>query len=70
MEIEYYKNQKAHFTEEYEKAHERYPKTTSHRNKEAKKRAWEEFSRFGAQLIMTEEAVKRKNQGILPGGWK
>ena len=65
----YYKKQRAFFTEKYEQAYERYLEASSRHDREAKKRAWEEFNRYGGQVSALEEELKKKNQGVLPKWW-
>ena len=64
-----YKKQKAFFIEKYEKAYERYLEASSRHDREAKKRAWEEFNRYGGQVSALEEELRKKNKGILPDWW-
>jgi hypothetical protein len=65
----YYKKQKAFFTEKYEQAYERYLEASSQRDREAKKKAWEEFNRYGGQVSSLEEELRKQNQGVLPNWW-
>ena len=65
----YYKKQRAFFTEKYEQAYERYLEASSRRDREAKKKAWEEFNRYGGQVSALEEELKKQNQGVLPKWW-
>jgi len=65
----YYKKQKALFTENYEQAYEKYLEASSRHDREAKKKAWEEFNRYGGQVSALEEELKKKNQGVLPKWW-
>jgi len=65
----YYKKQRAFFTERYEQAYERYFEASSRHDREAKRKAWEEFNRYGGQVSALEEELKKKNQGVLPTWW-
>jgi hypothetical protein len=69
-EIEYYKKQKAHYTEQYEQALQRYLDASSRKDVEGKKKAWEEFNRFGGQVITLETELKNRNYGAVPSWWK
>lgn len=69
IDVGYYKKQRAFFTEKYEQAYERYLEASSRRDREAKKKAWEEFNRYGGQVSALEEELKKKNQGVLPNWW-
>jgi hypothetical protein len=69
-DIESYKKQKAHYTELYEQAYQRYLDATSRHDEEGKKKAWEEFNRFGGQVITLETELKEKNNGVVPPWWK
>lgn len=64
-----YKKQKALFTGNYEQAYEKYLEASSRHDREAKKKAWEEFIRYGGQVSALEEELKKKNRGILPKWW-
>ncbi len=66
----YYKKQKAHYTELFEQAYQRYLDATSRRDEEGKKKAWEEFNRFGGQVVSLEAELKKKNDGVVPQWWK
>lgn len=66
VDVEYYKEQKAFYLEEYQKAHERYLEAASRRDRDAKNRAWEEFNQYGGQVIILEEKLKKMNAGRLP----
>ena len=70
IDVEYYKKQKAHYTEQYEQALQRYLEASSRRDVEEKKKAWEEFNRFGGQVITLETELKKKNNGTVPSWWK
>ena len=70
LDIPAYKKQKALYTEQYEKAYQRYLDASAHRDPEAKKKAWHEFNDFGGKVIALEEEVKKKNEGVVPGWWK
>ena len=65
----YYKKQKAQVTEKFEQAHERYLVASSRRDREAKKKAWEEFNQYASQFSALEEELKKKNNGVLPEWW-
>jgi len=69
VDPEYYKKQRAFFTEKCEQAHERYLGASSQRDRESKKKAWEEFTGYGAKVAALEEEVKKQNQGVLPKWW-
>lgn len=69
IDVGYYKKQRAFFTEKYEQAYERYLEASSRKDREAKKKAWEEFNRYGGQVNSLEEELKKQNQGILPKWW-
>ena len=70
IDVDYYKKQKAYYTEQYEQAYQRYLEASSRRDAEAKKKAWEEFNRFGGQVISLETELKEKNNGSVPQWWK
>ena len=69
IDVEHYKKQKAHYTEQYEQALQRYLEASSRRDAEGKKKAWEEFNRFGGQVITLETELKKKNNGTVPSWW-
>ncbi len=69
IDIEYYKKQKAFYAEKYERAYERYLEASSRQDKAAKEKAWEEFNRYGGQVISMQEELKKKNKGVLPEWW-
>ena len=69
IDDEYYKKQKAQFTEKFEQAHERYLEASSRRDGVAKKKAWEEFIQQASQVSALEEELKKKNNGVLPEWW-
>ncbi len=69
VDIGYYKKQKAQFTEKYEQAYERYLAASSRQDREAKKKAWEEFNQYGSQVSALEQELKKKNSGVLPKWW-
>jgi hypothetical protein len=69
-DIESYKKQKAQYTELYEQAYQRYLDATSRHDEEGKQKAWEEFNRFGGQVIALETELKQKNNGVVPQWWK
>jgi len=68
--VEYYRKQKAHYIQQFEQAYQRYLEASSRRDAEAKKKAWEEFNRYGGQVITLETELKEKNNGIVPSWWK
>jgi hypothetical protein len=68
-DVEYYKKQKAHYMEQYEQALQRYHEASSRKDVEGKKKAWEEFNRFGGQVITLETELKKKNNGTVPSWW-
>jgi hypothetical protein len=70
IDVEYYKKQKAHYTEKYEQALQRYFEASSRKDVEGKKEAWEEFNKFGGQVITLETELKKKNNGTVPSWWK
>ncbi len=55
--------------EKYERAYERYLEASSRQDKAAKEKAWEEFNRYGGQVISLQEELKIKNRGVLPEWW-
>jgi hypothetical protein len=64
--VELYEKQKAYYKAEYEKALERYFEAASHHDAEAKKKAWEDFNRFGGQVISLEEELKKSAKSPTP----
>lgn len=64
--IELYEKQKALYTEEYEKAHQRYLEATSRHDAEAKKKAWEEINHFARQVSIVDEELKKSTQTTTP----
>jgi hypothetical protein len=70
VDPEFYKKQKAYYMEQYEQAYQRYLEATSRRDQEAKKKAWEEFNRFGGKVVSLETELREKNNGVLPQWWK
>jgi len=67
VNVELYEKQKALYTEEYEKAHQRYLEATSRHDAEAKKKAWEEFTHFARQVSIVDEELRKMNEGGIPG---
>jgi hypothetical protein len=67
--VDYYLKQKAYYIEQFEQAYQRYLEASSRRDVEAKNKAWEEFNRFGGQVITLETELKRKNHGTVPS-WR
>jgi hypothetical protein len=61
-----YEKQKAFYTEEYEKAHQRYLEATSRHDAEAKKKAWEEINHFARQVSIVDEELKKSTQTTAP----
>jgi hypothetical protein len=66
VRIEPYEKQKALYTEEYEKANERYLQATSRHDAEAKKKAWEEMNNFARQVSIVDEELKKRNEESTP----
>ncbi len=66
---EYYRRQKAYYLEQFESAYRRYLEASSRRDREGKKKAWEEFNQFGGRVITLEAELKKKNHGIVPSWW-
>jgi hypothetical protein len=64
--LELYEKQKALYTEEYEKANERYLQATSRHDAEAKKKAWEEMNHFARQVSIVDEELKKSTQNPTP----
>jgi hypothetical protein len=64
--VELHEKQKAYYKAEYEKALERYFEAASRHDAEGKKKAWEEFNRFGGQVISLEEELKKSTPGTTP----
>ncbi len=60
VDVAPYEKQKAYYKAEYEKALERYFQASSRHDEEGKKKAWEEFNRYGGQVISLEEELKKK----------
>ena len=70
VSVEHYRKQKAYYVEQFEKAYQRYLEASSRRDGEGKRKAWEEFNRFGGRVITLETELKKKNNGTLPSWWK
>ena len=70
INVEHYRKQKAYYFEQFEQAYQRYLEASSRRDVEGKKKAWEEFNRFGGQVITLETELKKKNNGTVPSWWK
>ena len=70
INVEQYKKKKTQYVTQYEQAYQRYLEATSRGDAEAKKKAWEEFNRFGGQVITLETELRKKNNGTLPSWWK
>jgi hypothetical protein len=61
--VEAFQKEKAIYAEKFEEAHKRYLEACSQRDEEAKKKAWEEFTRFAGQVSqITEELEKRESK--------
>ena len=65
-----YKKQKAYYTQQYEEAYQRYLDATSRRDPEAKKKAWDEFNKYGGEVVKMESDLRKKNNGEVPSWWK
>jgi hypothetical protein len=70
VSVEHYQKQKAYYLAQFEQAYQRYLEASSRRDVEGKKKAWEEFNRFGGQVITMETELKKKNNGAVPPWWK
>jgi len=70
VNVEQYKKAKAHYIREYEDAYQRYLEATSRRDPEAKKKAWDEFNKFGGEVVKMETELRKKNNGEVPEWWK
>lgn len=70
IDVGYYRKQKALYMGQYEQAYQRYLDASSRRDEEGKKKAWEEFNRYGGQVISLESELKQKNNGVVPQWWK
>ncbi|MFH1763842.1 MAG: hypothetical protein ABIF09_06590 [Gemmatimonadota bacterium] len=70
IEAEKYKKQKAQYTQQFEEAYQRYLEASARKDPRAKKIAWEEFNRYGGQVVSLEAELMKKNNGTLPGWWK
>jgi len=68
--MEDYRKKKTYYIEQFEQAYQRYLEASSRKDVEGKKKAWEEFNRFGGQVITLETELKKKNNGTLPSWWK
>ena len=68
--VEPYKKQKAYYTQQFEKAYQRYLDATSRRDLEAKKKAWDEFNKYGGEVVKMESDLRKKNNGEVPSWWK
>jgi hypothetical protein len=64
VSVELYEKQKALYTEEYEKANERYLQATSRHDREGKKKAWEEMNNFAGQVSVVDEELKNNTPNI------
>ena len=65
-----YKKQKAYYTQQFEDAYQRYLEATSRRDPEAKKKAWDEFNKYGGEVVKMETDLRKKNNGEVPAWWK
>jgi hypothetical protein len=70
INVAHYRKQKAYYIEQFEQAYQRYLEASSRRDVEGKKKAWEEFNRFGGQVVTLETELKKKNNGTVPSWWK
>jgi len=70
INIEQYKAKKAQYVTQYEQAYQRYLDATSRRDAEAKKKAWEEFNRYGGEVVKMETELRKRNDGQVPSWWK
>lgn len=70
INVAHYRKQKAYYIEQFEQAYQRYLEASSRRDVEGKKKAWEEFTRFGGQVVTLETELKKKNNGTVPSWWK
>jgi len=68
--VEQYKKQKVYYTQQYEEAYQRYLEATSRRDPEAKKKAWDEFNKYGGEVVKMESELRKKNNGEVPSWWK
>ncbi len=66
ISVELYEKEKEYYKAEYEKALERYFQASSRHDEEGKKKAWEEFNRYGGQVISLEEELKKKTPSTTP----
>jgi hypothetical protein len=66
VSVELYEKQKALYTEEYEKANERYLQATSRHDREGKKKAWEEMNNFAGQVSVVDEELKKNTPNTIP----
>ena len=70
INVENYKKQKAYYTQQFEDAYQRYLDATSRRDAEAKKKAWDEFNKYGGEVVKMETELRKKNHGEVPSWWK
>jgi len=70
INVENYKKQKVYYTQQYEDAYQRYLDATSRRDAEAKKKAWDEFNKYGGEVVKMETELRKKNHGEVPSWWK
>ncbi len=70
INVENYKKQKAHYIQQYEEAYQRYLDATSRRDPEAKQKAWDEFNKYGGEVVKMENELKKNNNGQVPSWWK
>jgi len=70
INVEQYKAKKAKYVAQYEQAYQRYLEATSRRDAEAKKKAWEEFNRYGGEVVKMETELRKRNDGQVPSWWK
>ncbi len=70
IDTEQYKKKKAQYVTQYEQAYQRYLDATSRRDAEAKKKAWEEFHKYGGEVVKMETELRKRNDGQVPAWWK
>ena len=70
INVEQYKKKKAQYVVQYEQAYQRYLDATSRRDAQAKKKAWEEFNKYGGEVVKMETELRKRNDGQVPSWWK
>jgi hypothetical protein len=70
INVENYRKQKAYYTQQYEEAYQKYLDATSRRDPEAKKKAWDEFNKYGGEVVKMETELRKKNNGEIPSWWR